>query len=187
MKNIEYKKCNSRKELTGILSLQNKNHYAVLPKEEIAAEGFLTCTHNLDLLLEWNNIAPHIIAVSKGEVVAYLLTMTKDAEYRMPFLEPMFNAFKNNTYKNRKISEYNYLIVGQVCVAKELRGLGVLKKCYDLYKREYSNKYDFAITEIATRNQRSLKAHYNLGFQEIHRYKSTEGEEWSIVIWEWKN
>jgi hypothetical protein len=187
MEEIIYKSCTSEEELSSILILQNENHYSSLAKEDMASEGFLTCTHSLELLRDLNNVAPHVIAVSNNRVCAYLLTMTDIAEVSMPFLKPMFQEFRKLTYKETPIAKYNYLIVGQVCVGKDFRGHGVLNDCYQLYTSLYRNKYDFAITEIATRNKRSLNAHLRLGFKEIRRYFSPDGEEWSIVILDWNS
>ena len=50
----------------------------------------------------------------------------------------------------------------------------------------YSNKYDFAITEIAATNLRSLKAHRRIGFKEINTYLSPDKTEWVVVLWDWK-
>ncbi len=186
MEDMIYKSCTSDIELSSILKLQKENHYSTLSKKEMNSEGFLTCTHNLELLRELNKVAPHVIAVSNKKVCAYLLTMTALAEVSMPFLKPMFQEFRTITYNKKNIADYNYLIVGQVCVGKAYRRLGVLYSCYELYTRLYRNKYDFAITEISTRNKRSLNAHLRIGFKEIHRYFSTEDEEWSIVILDWK-
>src|SRR5680860_722185 len=182
MEEIIYKQCLECEELNGILQLQNENHYTRLSHEEIASEGFLTCTHSIELLAKLNKIAPHIIAVSNKSVIAYLLTMTATAEMQMPLLKPMFLEFKKVFYKSRAIADYNYLIVGQVCIAKEFGAQGVLEKCYQLYKTIYKDKFDFAITEIDVRNQRSLNAHLKLGFKKVHRYFSPDGDEWSIVI-----
>ncbi len=187
MENIVYKSCTSEKELQSILALQNENHFSSISIEDMITEGFLTCIHNLELLKNWNNVAPHIIAISNNKVIAYLLTMTAEAEDQMPFLKPMFDEFRKLSFKEKTIIAYNYLIVGQVCVAKEYRGQGILEKCYELYKNKYRDKYDFAITEIASRNKRSLNAHLKIGFKEIYRYKPLEeGEEWCIVILDWR-
>lgn len=48
------------------------------------------------------------------------------------------------------------------------------------------HKYDFAITEIHKSNIRSIKAHARIGFELIHSYKDPNGDEWDIVIWDWK-
>jgi len=50
----------------------------------------------------------------------------------------------------------------------------------------FVDKFDFAITEIDNRNQRSLNAHKRIGFREIHRYNSADKTEWVIVVWDWK-
>ena len=76
-------------------------------------------------------------------------------------------------------------MVGQVCIDKAWRGLGVLDHCYAAYKEHYRSKYDFAITEIASRNVRSLKAHKRIGFKEINTYVS-DNTNWSVVLWDWE-
>lgn len=62
----------------------------------------------------------------------------------------------------------------------------VFDKAYQHYNETFKQDYDFAITEVSTRNYRSLKAHERAGFVEIHRYTDPLSEEWSIVIWDWK-
>ena len=182
---ILYKTCDSHKELTWILHLQKINHFTTLPDEERKAKGFLTCIHTNEILAKWNRIAPHIIAVKDGKVIGYLLTMTSEASLDMPILQPMFQVFEELHYQEKAISKYNYLVVGQVCVAKEFRGAGVLEKLYELYGRAYSEKFDFAITEIAVKNKRSIHAHIKNGFEKLLIYETTECGEWCIVILDW--
>jgi L-amino acid N-acyltransferase YncA len=78
-------------------------------------------------------------------------------------------------------------VVGQVCVAKAFRGTGLLQQCYAFYRNRYATKYDFAITEVAASNTRSLTAHQKCGFQEIARYPGANGQEWCVILWDWKN
>jgi len=61
----------------------------------------------------------------------------------------MFELFDTISYNNERISAYNYLVVGQVCIDKAWRGQGILDHCYAAYRNYYRTKYDFAITEIA--------------------------------------
>jgi RimJ/RimL family protein N-acetyltransferase len=45
--------------------------------------------------------------------------------------------------------------------------------------------YDFVITEIAVRNQRSTRAHERVGFQTMHTFSDAiANEDWNVVIWE---
>jgi RimJ/RimL family protein N-acetyltransferase len=113
--------------------------------------------------------------------------MTKDCRQDIPVLVPMFEVFDSIRYNNRKVSECNYLVVGQVCVDKQYRGQGILDKAYAAYRHHFSSKYDFAITEIAATNTRSRSAHQRIGFQEVHSYTSPDGVEWIVVIWDWGN
>jgi len=118
-------------------------------------------------------------------VIAYLLAMTVYSKADIPALIPMFELFDQTPFREKPISGYTYLVVGQVCVDKNYRGQGVLDQCYEAYKKQFQSKYDFAITEIAIKNQRSINAHKRIGFSEIHCYEAPNGEEWSIVVWEW--
>jgi ribosomal protein S18 acetylase RimI-like enzyme len=75
--------------------------------------------------------------------------------------------------------------MGQICVAKEFRGKGIVNMLYQKHKEMYSAQYDFILTEISTSNKRSLKAHEKIGFQFIYTY-SDKMDEWNVVIWNWK-
>ena len=44
-------------------------------------------------------------------------------------------------------------------------------------------EYDLCVTEIATRNQISVRAHEKMGFEPISTY-SDDREEWVIVAWD---
>jgi len=173
-------------DLTQILDLQKKNLTQSLSQEEISREGFVTVNHSVEVLKKMNSHEQSIIAKENDFVVAYLLAMTQQSKYDIPILVPMFEIFDGINYREKKISEYNYLVVGQVCVAKEFRGKGILDECYKEYKKRFEKKYDFAITEIAQHNLRSLNAHKRIGFKTIHRYQDPSGTDWDIVVWDWK-
>jgi L-amino acid N-acyltransferase YncA len=117
--------------------------------------------------------------------VAYVLAMTKACKEDIPVLFPMFEQFDQLPYKGRMISAYDYMVVGQICVGKEYRGLGIFDGLYSEYKKRYQEKYPFAITEVATRNLRSMRAHERVGFKVVDRYLAPDGEEWAIVLWDW--
>lgn len=182
---IQYTSSNTESDLSGILELQKTNLPDVLTPDEIKSQGFVTVVHSYNDLKKLNDIEKHIIAKDDDNVIAYLLAMTQQSKFDIPILIPMFKMFDEVIYEGKPVSDYNYLVVGQVCVAKEYRGQGVLDKCYDTYKNYFTNKYDFAITEIDGKNLRSINAHKRIGFKEIHRY-TTDKTEWSIVVWDWR-
>ena len=182
---IVYTTSQNDNDLTGILSLQKANLARNLDIEQIESQGFVTVLHRLPDLQKMNAIEQHIIAKDNDEVIAYLLAMTEKSKFDIPVLVPMFDLFESIQYKNKLLSQYNYMVVGQVCVDKKYRGQGVLDKCYDLYVTTFKQRYDFAVTEIATSNQRSLNAHKRIGFKTIHEYVAPDGEKWAIVVLEW--
>jgi hypothetical protein len=172
-------------DLQQILALQQQNLSAGLTSEQINSQGFVTVSHRLEDLKKMNDIEPHVIAKENDRVVAYLLAMTAQSRFDVPVLFPLFDMFEKVEYQHRKIAEYRYMVVGQACVAEGYRGKGVFDACYAAYKTCFKDKYDFAITEIATRNQRSVNAHKRVGFESIYEYAAPDGEEWNVVLWKW--
>ena len=182
---ITYDTSSSDKDISGIINLQRKNLPTGLTKEEMESQGFVTVVHSMELLRKMNSIEQSIIARDEDEVIAYLLAMTPQSKTDIPVLIPMFEMFDQLSYSGKRISDYNYIVVGQVCIDKKYRGQGLLDNCYAEYRNRFKEKYDFAITEIATKNQRSMQAHKRIGFETIHEYKAPDKEEWSIVLWKW--
>lgn len=182
---ITYTTARTEQDIEGILALQKANLATNLSPAEASSQGFVTVVHSRETLQKMNAIEPHVIAKQNDNVIAYLLAMTRESSADIPILQPMFQVFDHINYNSRPVSTYSYLVVGQVCVAKAFRGQGILDQCYKTYREVFQPKYEFGITEIATRNTRSVQAHQRIGFQEIYRYTSLEGEEWSIVIWNW--
>ena len=183
---IVYTTSKTDKDLLQILELQKNNLQAGLTNEQITTQGFVTVSHSFSDLQKMNTLEESIIAKDQDRVIAYLLAMTEKSKLDIPVLIPMFEVFDNITFHDRKISDYQYIVVGQVCVAEGYRGKGILDNCYSEYKKHFENKYDFAITEISSRNQRSLNAHKRIGFDTIYEYQAPDGETWSIVLWNWK-
>jgi len=183
---VNYTSANSFTDIQRILALQKANHAHGLTIEERQTQGFVTVNHSYDQLKSLNDFEKHIVAKENDNVIGYLLAMTKKSQFVIPILVPMFDAFGSILYENKKVADYNYMVVGQVCIDKAYRGQGILDKCYAAYKECHSDKYDFAITEIARENLRSLNAHKRIGFKEIHTYLAPENTEWIVVLWDWK-
>ncbi len=68
-------------------------------------------------------------------------------------------------------------------ITRELyyRGQGVFDLLYAHHRQLFARQYDFVITEIATRNQRSQRAHERVGFETINTYRD-ELDEWNVVV-----
>ncbi len=182
---ITYNTSKTDNELSEILDLQKKNLPYSLTESEIQSQGFVTVCHSFEDLKKLNDYERHVIIKDQNKVVGYLLAMTQHSKLDIPVLVPMFEMFEKILYKGQLISAYNFIVVGQVCIDKNYRGLGLLDNCYAAYKNNFKATYDFAITEIVTSNTRSINAHKRVGFVEVHRFTDINEIEWSIVIWDW--
>jgi predicted GNAT superfamily acetyltransferase len=183
---IRYKISETIEDLAGIMQLQQTNLPVNLSNDEIQQQGFVTVQHSMADLEQMHRYEKNIIAKDGEKVAGYLLGMTKHSKADIPVLVSMFEVFDEIIFNGKPVAEYNYIVVGQVCIGKAYRGKGILDKCYAAYHDHFTGKYDFAITEIDTNNQRSSNAHLRIGFREVHRYTDPQGTEWSIVIWDWK-
>ncbi|WP_378179523.1 GNAT family N-acetyltransferase [Aquimarina sp. SS2-1] len=175
-----YTTVSRNEELLEILALQKKNLSESISVSEKETEGFVTVRHNFDVLKNMNNQQSHIIAKDNDQVVGYTLCMTKEFAGEIEILKPMFQKISQQL--NR---EDTYLVMGQICIDKAYRGQGVFRGLYQKMKSELKEKYDLLITEVASNNLRSLKAHKAIGFKNLITYES-DGIEWHLISWNWE-
>ncbi|TCD12600.1 GNAT family N-acetyltransferase [Pedobacter frigidisoli] len=174
------------KDLEGIIALQKQNLRKDLSPEEIKAQGFVTISHTLDDLNRMHKYEPNIIAKDGDMVIAYVLGMTEESKNDIRRLVEMYESFDHILFQEKSVATYHYIVVGQVCVDKNYRGQGLFDRCYKAYKDHFSDHYDFAITEIASINLRSMHAHKRIGFEVISTYTDNSDVEWNVVVWNWK-
>src|SRR5688572_13540803 len=103
-------------ELAQILTLQQANHASTLSVADAARDGFVTVMHSFDLLKRMNLAAPQIIAKDRDEVVGYALVMLKSFSEMIPVLQPMFKRLSTIQFRDKKITDYSFYVMGQICV-----------------------------------------------------------------------
>jgi GNAT superfamily N-acetyltransferase len=178
---ITYTKVTDNQALTQIIQLQRANLRHSQSPETESQQGFVTVVHDFDLLYKMNQHAAHIIAKDGAKVVGYALAMTKDFRSIIPELVSMFDLLDNIVVDGQKVGDIDYLVMGQVCIDADYRGKGIFQALYQFYFDTYKPIYSKIITEVAARNTRSLRAHLNIGFREIHRYHEIGVEEWVVI------
>jgi len=178
------KRVSDPSEIIGIKDLQTSNLKSLLTEDEIQKEGFVTAEYTLAFLERMNGIEPSIIAVDGDRVVGYALVATKALYGAHDLLDDLFRQINLLTFKGVSLQESNYVVVGQLCVAKSHRGQGIAQKMYDFYRQELSDRYTYLITDVVDQNPRSVKAHLKAGF-EIIGSLDYGGSRWFIVLWDW--
>lgn len=180
MKDLIYKRAETSEELQQILALQHLNLPTKISKAEIQNEGFVTVHHDFEILKAMNTKCPHVIAKHDDRVVGYTLCMDVSFRNDIQVLKSMFRQIV------KKIDDgTSYIIMGQVCVAKANRKLGIFRGLYEFMKSELKSQYDLIITQVDKSNKRSLNAHYAIGFKVLYSYRSKD-HDWEIIYWSLK-
>lgn len=170
-------------QLEQILSLQASNLRLTHPQEHEAVEGFVTVRHSLPLLQALQSELPQVVALAGDEVIGYALAMPSHYRTEIPELFEMFAVLDNLDWEGRPFKSYNYLVMGQICIAAAWRKKGVFKQLYQHYFTCYRRQFDWIVTEVAARNTRSLNAHLSVGFVPAHRYTEENVEEWVVLVY----
>lgn len=167
-------------ELEQILQLQAVNLREHVPPEQAAREGFLTVAHTLDVLEKMHALAPSVIAKDGGRLAGYALVMPVETRAFVPILDPMFQLLETLSWRGRPLREWGYYVMGQVCVAEEYRGQGVFDALYREHRVSYAARFACTVTEVSTRNTRSLRAHARVGFEVLETYRDAT-DEWAVM------
>jgi predicted N-acetyltransferase YhbS len=183
---IQIKRVDRDEEIVGIKDLQMRNHKSILSKEEMASQGFVTAEYSIDFLKRMNEAEPSVIAVdSIGKVVGYAIASPKSIQGQHSFLDELFAAADELQIAGNAVQALNYILVGQLCVAKSHRGQGLVTEMYNFFRKDLSPFYDCVITDVDLENPRSLKAHLNAGYQ-ILATKTYGGLSWNVVFQDWR-
>jgi ribosomal protein S18 acetylase RimI-like enzyme len=171
----------TREDLISIRSLQSINLRDAVSVEEREAEGFVTCIYDEDMLGSMCGEYKHVVAWEGDVLAGYTLCMLESALKDYPVLQPMCDQFKLHNWLGKPITELKFAVVGQICVAKGFRRMGLLQDMYRVMQKQLKSDYDLLLTEVDAVNIPSIKAHLKAGFKEITRHKEQNGRSWVIV------
>lgn len=176
---ITYHRVKTNAELEEILELQRQNLRQNLGEQEQVKEGFVSLEHSFKVLKEMNNACAHCIAKKNGKVVGFALSMLKNFKNDVPLLLPMFEKIEE-VVKQGKFSS-NYMVMGQICIAKTARSKGVFRGLYRYIEKEMKGQFEAIVTEVDTKNIRSSNAHRAVGFSLLKKYTSNN-QLWEIIF-----
>lgn len=174
-------------DVQGILDLQHANLRQNLELETAASQGFLTVKHTFDVMKRMNDTLPSIIAKDGDRVVGYALAMLPEFKTDVPALVGLFDMIDKTNFQGKPLRTHKHVIVGQLCVDVTYRGLGLVNQLYAHYRSELSADFDLCVTDISSKNGRSLKAHQNVGFCVVESFFDIVTQEnWELVVWNWR-
>ena len=180
---ITYHRASIDEELQQILELQRINLPQRLLDTEKDNEGFVTVHHSFEVLKRMNEKCAHVIAKHNDKVVGYALCMLHEFKKEIPVLVSMFEEI-DKALQNQNKSDLSYLTMGQVCIDKNFRKLGIFRGMYEFMRAELKTTFEAIITEVDVENVRSSNAHKAIGFELLKMYKSNT-HNWELIIWNW--
>jgi predicted GNAT superfamily acetyltransferase len=164
-----------------ILNLLRENLGQYLPEDSKKKEGFLSFNPTEAELAEIINDTGVVINMKGNELKGYFITLSKDLARKSSFWNEMLDNAESMDYEGKKIGDYNYALIGQICVAKAFRGGMTFNRLYYTTSSMLKEKgYEVAIGEIASDNAKSLAVHSFL--TEIGTYESNSGIKWHVMI-----
>lgn len=169
------------KHLQQILDLQRINLKSHLSPSVCDEAGFVTMQYSFDQLKKMHQETPHLVILLDDQVIGYALAMPGQFGKLFPGLDPMFQITHDQLLNIPSSVSKDFLVMGQVCIAKEFRGTGLFQRLYDVYLNKYIPQFGLVVTEIAAINKRSMSAHKKVGFQELTSYIGPDDIEWVIV------
>ncbi len=206
---IEVTTVGNEEELFEIKALQLANSKSALTVEEMEQEGFVTAQYTIEFLKKMHSFAPSVIAKDKtkpigSQVVGYVIVTTRDIAGEHELLDDLFRACDQVKYFDAKsmtwryMKDVNYTLSGQLCVAKGYRHRGLVARMYHHYRDVMQNFHiqsfslksqsvaankpvEYCLTDVATSNPRSVKAHLKAGF-EIVETLIYANVDWYIVL-----
>ena len=171
----------TKDDLARIIDLQRAN--LEVNARDPVGQGFVTVVHTIDVLERMHALAPSV-TVRNGDVLAgYALVMLQECAPLVPVLGTMFANLGTLAFRGRPLAEMRWYVMGQVCVAASHRGRGVFDALYRGHATHYSERFDLVVTEAATRNTRSMRAHARVGFETIDTYRD-DVDEWAVIAWD---
>lgn len=182
---IVVKQVTEKDELKGISKLQKANLRKNISTEEAAEQGFVTAQYTLAFLAKMHKASPAIVAKVDREIVAYALVALRKEALGHPLLLDLVQQIDKCVYREQKLENVDYVIVGQLCVAKNYRGKGLSQQLYLKFKACYAHNFTYCITDVASNNKPSLAAHQKIGFETIASL-NYGGIAWDIVLWNWR-
>jgi L-amino acid N-acyltransferase YncA len=181
---VEITRASSDEDIQGIYKLHRDNLLTNLTAEEKETEGFVTAVYDMSKLWSMHTLAPAVIARDGSRVVGYVLAAPKSYRGQHQLLDQLMDAVDKLEYKNACLAQEEYVLCGQLCVAKGYRGQGIVQRMYQFFNDEFRGQYSYCITDVASTNPRSLKAHLKSGFEVINS-TAYDGVTFDIILWDW--
>ncbi len=188
MEKVHFTTAKTRDDIAAIIELQRLNQVKNIDPETARSQGFITFQYHVEGLFAMNQKFPSVVAWAEdGRLAGYNISASSTDRGHFPQLDGLFAVMDSLSFRGKKLEGEPMMLCGQICVAQGFRGQGVFEGLYGKFRELWSADFEFCLTEISTRNTRSLRAHERVGFEVFHEYfDPTTSERWAVVGWAWR-
>jgi hypothetical protein len=107
--------------------------------------------------------------------------MSTELAKTIPFEAELVYKASDMVYDEKRIDEYKYAILAQICIAKEYRrGLTFHRLHLETRSKLREQGYEIGVGEISDQNSVSLAVHRNN--TEVGTYIASSGIKWHVIV-----
>lgn len=184
---MEVRKIRNESELVQVHKLLEENLKQNLSYQERKQQGFITINYSLNSLIKLNKITPTIVATNGSKVIGYALSANRKCKGLDRFLDMLIAEIDRTFYNKDLLCKSDYLVVGQLCVAKAYRRRGISQKIYQEFKQEFHQTHPYCLTGVDTLNKGSIESHKKCGFRVLKQLKCCGLNSIGyLLIWDWR-
>lgn len=162
----------SKRDIPGVLDLQEKYLYRNLTEEELK-KGFVTTPFTVEQLQELIDLNGVFIAKNEEDkVIAYAFAGSWKYFEQWKIFNYMVSRFPLINFRGQKITTENSFQYGPICIDEEYRGRGVINQIFEEMRLELVKRYPISVTFINQVNVISKEAHTRkLGWEIIDEFE----------------
>ncbi|HMK61934.1 MAG TPA: hypothetical protein VK452_12445 [Dissulfurispiraceae bacterium] len=153
-----------------LLALQKINLIGNLSSAE-AEDGFLSVEMDEWQFEKINTGLGIAVAILDDVLSGYLCATSYSYSLHFPILRSMLSKLHELTIERKHPAAGNTFVYGPVCIAKSMRGTGLLTGLYGELKRIVAPHYRFCVLFISEKNRRSFNAHIKLGMKPLGMFE----------------
>jgi hypothetical protein len=138
------------RELDQIADLSKTNLVTNLSADAKAKEGFVTWLYDAPSLRAIHKVIPSVIVKDGDILAAYCLSLSPACVDVYPPMTSTNDLVSSLIYDGRLLGEQKTYYCGQICVAQDYRGQGLVDLMYQFHRKSYGGQFDYLVTEIST-------------------------------------
>jgi predicted GNAT superfamily acetyltransferase len=157
MPGIEYRRAGPE-DYAEIVRLQRDNYIANLTAEE-RREGFLSAEFSLDQVAAIASDLGIAIVTMEDDLAACLCAIRRDFDHGSPVVTKMLESYDHALFEGKPLSAFNSYIYGPVCIARQYRRRGLLRRLYNFQKKDLAGQFEVGVALVSHNNPHSMQAH----------------------------